>query len=267
MAEPETRASVVRAFRVLQLTGVPVRWLDPSDVRSRVGESAFTGGYVLAGGGSVDPVGIAHEMARAAAGSGALILEGVTLETVHATPHGFRSITDRIEIASAAVVYAIPLQVTPFLGQFATRLTAVEEWSLLSAPVARRFELPFTTDWKTHVWRQRPDGRIAASGRGTAEEARPGSSVRSRICPPLTVERGWRGGSLETPDYLPLVGGLPGRSGEWLITGFDSAGFAFSFEAGRALAHAIAGDAPVRGAALLDPGRLLAMPERRAVAR
>ena len=72
---------------------------------------------------------------------------------------------------------------------------------------------------------------------------------------PLPIEREWSGAWGWTPDFLPLVGPIPGRSGEWAITGFEGGGLAFAFEAGRAVAHAIVGDHAVAGAALLNPAR------------
>ena len=43
-----------------------------------------------------------------------------------------------------------------------------------------------------------------------------------------------------------------------MTTGFGGGGFAFAFEAGRAVAHAIVGDEPVPGIEVLNPSRLVA---------
>ena len=43
-----------------------------------------------------------------------------------------------------------------------------------------------------------------------------------------------------------------------MTTGFGDGGFAFAFETGRAVAHAIVGDEAVPGVELLDPSRLVA---------
>jgi glycine/D-amino acid oxidase-like deaminating enzyme len=125
------------------------------------------------------------------------------------------------------------------------------------------------------VWRQRPDGRIVVSGwrHHGSDRARSGGGpgidvpVQNELrwwfeaafpeLAPLPIESEWSGMWGWTPDMLPLVGQLPGRHGEWVLSGFGGEGFAFAFEAGRAVAHAIVGDVAVAGATLLDPSRLL----------
>lgn len=274
IAEPHTRDAVGGAYEAMCRAGLPVRWLSAAQVREMTGGRRFSGGYVLEGGGSVDPGSAARAVASAAQAAGARIVEGVAARGVEPCWGGFRTRTDAGEIVSSAVVYATHLDGSAFLGETGADLTPVRGQAFTTAPVPRRFRGSFSTDWKTNVWRQRPDGRLVVSGwrhhaadraRGAAgpaidrplqNELRWWFEAAFPELAPLPVVAEWSGMWAWTPDLLPLVGQLPGRPGEWMICGFGGEGFAFAFESGRAVAHAMIGDAAVPGASLLDPSRL-----------
>ena len=274
LAEPHTEQLVRGAYEAMSAVGLPVRWLSAAEVRERAGGRGFCGGYVIDGGGSVDPLLAARAVARAAAAAGARLTEGLSVKEVHSCPGGFSIITDGEEIRATSVVYGAHLEGTSFLGQLGDALASVRGQAFITAPMPRQFEGAFSTDWKSNVWRQRRDGRIVVSGwrhdawdRGYQQDAGIDRSLQTDLrswfesffpqLAPLQVEDEWAGTYGWTPDFLPLVGPLPGRPGEWVTTGFGGGGFAFAFEAGRAVAHAIVGDEPVPGVELLNPSRLL----------
>lgn len=275
LAEPHTRDVVAGTFEALQRAGQPVRWLTARAVNELTGGRRFSGGYVIAGGGAVDPMAAAHSVIGAAQNAGAHVLEGCAARAIEPCADGFRVRTDLGEIVAHALVYATHVDGGGFLGDHAGLLAPVRGQAFVTSPLPHRFDGAFSTEWKTNVWRQRPDGRLVVSGwrHHTADRARrsDGPEMDLRLqnelrwwfedsfpeLAPLPVEGEWSGVWGWTPDLLPLAGALPGRSGEWVIGGFGSEGLAFAFEAGRAVAHAIVGDTPVDGAALLDPSRFV----------
>ena len=275
LAEPHTEQVVRGAYQAMTAAGLPVRWLSATEVRERADGRGFCGGYVIDGGGSVDPLLAARAVARAAAEAGARLAEGVSVREVHPCPGGFRILTHGEEIRASSVVYAAHLEGTKFLGQLGEALVSVRGQAFVTAPLPRQFEGAFSTYWKSNVWRQRRDGRIVVSGwrhdawdrayqKDTGIDRQLQADLRAWFesffpqLAPLQVEDEWGGTYGWTPDFLPLVGPVPGRPGEWVTTGFGGGGFAFAFEAGRAVAHAIVGDEPVPGVEMLNPSRLVA---------
>jgi glycine/D-amino acid oxidase-like deaminating enzyme len=273
LAEPHTREVVLGSFEALLAAEQPVRWLTPRAVADLTGGRRFSGGYVVEGGGAVDPGAAARSVIGAARSAGAHVVERCAAYDIAPCADGFHARTDLGEIVAHAVVYATHVDGGGFLGDSAALLTPVRGQAFVTAPVPRRFDGAFSTEWKTNVWRQRPDGRIVVSGwrHHTADRARRADAPELDLrlqhelrwwfdaafpeLAPLPVESEWSGVWTWTPDMLPVAGALPGRPGEWVIGGFGSEGLAFAFEAGRAVAHAIVGDAPVDGAERLDPAR------------
>jgi glycine/D-amino acid oxidase-like deaminating enzyme len=58
-------------------------------------------------------------------------------------------------------------------------------------------------------------------------------------CAALRSPTCWTGIMAGTPDGLPIVGALPGRSGEFALLAFNGYGLSFAFLAGRCLAEMI----------------------------
>lgn len=273
LAERHTDEVVRGGFAAMCEAGLPVRWLSASQVKERTGGRGFCGGYRLASGGAVDPQRAGHAIACAAAGAGAQIAEGVDVRAVESCTGGFIVHTSTGECRCSAVVYATNLG-RGFLGDLAARVVPVSAQAFLTRPLPHAFDGGFATEWKSNVWRQRPDGRLVVSGWRDEARARafgqPSAEVDPRVqsslrawfeysfpeLGALEVEREWSGVWGWTPDLLPLVGPVPDRVGEWVAAGFDGGGLAFAFEAGRAIAHEIVGDEAVPGAHLFDPARL-----------
>lgn len=273
LAEPHTRDVVIESFEALRSAHQRVRWLTAGAVCDLTGGRGFSGGFVIEGGGAVDPVAAARRVVNAARDAGAHVREGCVPLSVEPCLHGFRIETDLGPIVSQAIVHATHCDGSGLIGDATRFLAPVRGQAFMTAPLPRRFAGGFSTEWKTNVWRQRSDGRMVASGwrhhRGGDARNPDAPSIDTRLLnelrwwfesafpdfAPLPIEAEWSGVWHWTPDLLPLAGALPGRSGEWVVGGFGSEGLAFAFEAGRAVAHAIVGDVPVAGAALLDPFR------------
>ena len=144
---------------------------------------------------------------------------------------------------------------------------------MVTLPRPHMFKGAYATHWKLNVWRSDPEGRLVLGGwrhdawdrsywkarpevdhhlqeaiEGWFEQAFPDVA-------PLEVERRWSGIFGWTADYLPLVGPLPGRTGELVISGFSGGGLPFAFESGRVIASIVTEGDPVPGGDLLNPRR------------
>ncbi len=275
LSESWTDHVVWGSFQALSRAGLPVGWLSSDEVRELVGPSrGFTGGYRLEGGGALHPPAAARALGRAAAAAGAHVVEGVEVSSVQRHEGPFLVVTDQGEIRAQAVVYAAHVDSGAFLPEMGAHLTQVRGQAFQTSPLPRRFRGGFVTDWKMNVWRQAPDGRLVVSGwrhdaweRSYGQDAEVDPRLQNDLkawfestfpdLAPLEVEREWSGVFGWTADYLPLVGAVPGRPGEWMVGGFSGGGLPFAFEAGRALCHALAGGEAVAGAELLEPSRFL----------
>jgi gamma-glutamylputrescine oxidase len=120
-------------------------------------------------------------------------------------------------------------------------------------------------------WQQLPDGRLVAGGRRdaaleaelTAEEATTEavqgaleSLVRDLVGRLPAITHRWSGIFGTTPDRLPLVGAVPGRSGVWVARGYSGHGNVVGLAAGELVAKAILGRREPE-LELFDPARLL----------
>ena len=65
----------------------------------------------------------------------------------------------------------------------------------------------------------------------------------------------WSGIWGATPDLLPLVGPVPGRSGVWVAGGYSGHGNVLGFACGDLVAQALCGEEPLE-LAVFDPARL-----------
>jgi glycine/D-amino acid oxidase-like deaminating enzyme len=273
LAERHTEGTVRGAYEAMRSAGLPVEWLSGPRVLGLLGGRGFCGGYRIDAAGAVDPGEASRALARAARESGARLVEGVDVRAVESCAEGFLVHTTAGDVRCSAVVYATNLG-TGFLGEFGNTVVPVTAQAFLTGPVPPTFRGGFATEWKANVWRQRLDGRLVVSG--WRHEALSRALLGATVIDPavqtslrawfeeafpslghLEVESEWSGTWGWTPDTLPIVGGLPGRSGEWVAAGFEGGGLAYAYEAGRAIAHAIVGDEPVPGARLLDPARLV----------
>jgi glycine/D-amino acid oxidase-like deaminating enzyme len=120
-------------------------------------------------------------------------------------------------------------------------------------------------------WQQTPDGRIVAGGfRDSAleseftavEETTPPiqhaleAFVAELVGRPVAVEHRWAGIFGLVPDFLPVVGRVPGEERAWVAGGYSGHGNVLGLLCGELVAQAMLGrEAPEL--ALFDPSRLL----------
>jgi gamma-glutamylputrescine oxidase len=120
-------------------------------------------------------------------------------------------------------------------------------------------------------WQQLPDARLIAGGRRdvsledeyTAEEAltEPVQRALEQLLIALVgwvpaITHRWSGVFGSSPDAMPLIGPVPGRSGVWVARGYSGHGNVLGLAAGDLVAKAILGRSEPE-LELFDPARLL----------
>jgi len=280
LAEPHTAHEVRASFEALRESDFDVEWFDGSAILERTQGHGFSGGFLLAGGGSFDPGGAARALAYGARARGARVIEGVEVgDVVRADGGGLRvDVGDERSVNARMVVYATHVESRRF-----SRLLGDEIVPIRGQGIALRLPRPFpangsfATHWKLNVWRRSPDDAHELYLGGWRHDAWDRSywKVRPEIDRRLQdelvewfrqafpglgrpeVAHRWSGIFGWTADFLPLVGPLPGSPEEMVVGGFSGGGLPFAFESGRVIAHAVAGLDEVPGARLFDPRRFV----------
>jgi glycine/D-amino acid oxidase-like deaminating enzyme len=261
------------AFRALESAGLPVEWLPGERVREITGGNDFLGGYRIEGGGCLSPVPAVQAVAEAAREAGGVIVEGVHVEDVRRLEGRLACDTNRGQLRAEMVVYATHVDVRRFSAFVGDEIVPIRGQAMVIETGAPVFRGAFSTHWKLNMWRSDPEGRLFIGGWRREAWDRSYWKAKPRLdeelqeslhgwfrsafsdldgCP---VARRWSGIYGWTADYLPLVGPLPGRPGEMVLSGFSGGGLSFAFEAGRAIAAMITEGEAVPGADLLNPRR------------
>ena len=273
LAQPHTEHQVQGAHGALTKAGLPVTWMTADEVAGLTESRGFGGGYRIEGLGALNPGPTTVALARAAASAGARVVEGVRVRGVERDAGSFLCLTEQGDVRADMVVYATHVDSRRFSAFLGDEIVPMRGQGMAAGPRAPTFRGAFATHWKLNVWRSDAAGRLILGGwRHDAWDrsyykARPALDhhLQSDLqrwfeaafpgYAPLSVENRWSGIFGWTADYLPLVGPLPGRPGELVISGFSGGGLPFAFEAGRVIASIICETEAVAGADLLRPHR------------
>jgi gamma-glutamylputrescine oxidase len=273
LAESHTLHEVRASYDALEKAGLPVEWLTADQARSLTHGRGFHGGYRLVGGGCVSPGPAAECLARAAREAGAVIVEDLDVDGTRTENGYIHCHTSRGEVKAEMVVYATHVDSRRFSAFVGDEIVPIRGQGMVTQPGGATFRGAFATHWKLNVWRSDPEGRLVLGGwrhdawdrsywkmrpevdrhlqddiQGWFETAFPHEA-------PLRIEKRWSGIFGWTADYLPLVGPLPGRTGELVISGFSGGGLPFAFESGRVIASIVTEGDPIPGSELLNPRR------------
>lgn len=273
LADAHSLHQVEQSYRALAQASLPVTWLSGEEVRSVCHGRGFLGGYRIEGGGAIAPTPTVRALARAARYAGASILEGVEVHDARRTESGFVVETSAGEVRSEMVVYATHVDTRRFSSFLRDEIVPIRGQAMVTAPGTAAFRGSFATHWRLNVWRSDAEGRLVLGGWRHDAWDRAYWKTRPEVDPilqdglqgwfeatfpdraPLRVERRWSGIFGWTADYLPMVGPLPGRTGEMVIAGFSGGGLPFAFEAGRVIARIASGGERVEGTELFNPRR------------
>ena len=177
------------------------------------------------------------------------------------------------EVRAEMVVYATHVDSRRFSTFLGDEIVPIRGQGMMTHPGPPVFKGSFSTHWKLNVWRSDAEGRLHLGGWRHDAWDRSYWKIRPEVDPqlqeniqkwfestfpdggPLKVARRWSGIFGWTADYLPLVGPLPGRTGELVISGFSGGGLPFAFESGRVIAAIVSAGEAVPGSELLNPRR------------
>jgi glycine/D-amino acid oxidase-like deaminating enzyme len=273
LADSHTLHELEGAFAAMERSGLPVEWLSADRVRELCHGRGLLGGYRLEGGGAIDPGPTTVALADAAHDAGAAVLEGISVGATGRRDGAMVCETDRGEVRAEMVVYATHVDTRRFSNFLGDEIVPIRGQGMITESDPAALRGSFTTPWKLNVWRWDTDGRLHLGGWRHDAWDRSYWKLRPEVDlhlqkqvqgwfestfpdgAPLRVSRRWSGIFGWTADYLPLVGPLPGRTGELVISGFSGGGLPFAFEAGRVIASIVAEGEPVRGVELLNPRR------------
>jgi glycine/D-amino acid oxidase-like deaminating enzyme len=273
LAEAHTVHEVQASHRALEEAGLPVEWLTAEDVRKLGHGRGFLGGYRLEGGGSVNPCAATTVLANAAVEAGATVIEDLDVDSTRREGGFIHCGTDRGEVKTEMVVYATHVDSRRFSTFAGDEIVPIRGQGMVVSKGVPTFKGAFSTHWKLNVWRSDGEGGLVLGGWRHDAWDRAYWKVRPEIdehlqadieawfnnafpdTAPLQVDRRWSGIFGWTADYLPLVGPLPGRVGELVVSGFSGGGLPFAFESGRVIRSIVMGTDPVAGSELFNPRR------------
>ena len=255
-ADEEEAVELRREFELLREDGFAAEWRD--ELTEPV-KALFAAAMFHPPDAALQPARWTRRLAGLAAEAGADIREGIRVASV-------------AELDAEQVVVATDGYPSGLLGAIEGLIIPTRGQMIASEPIPERlFDCPHYSRHGFDYWQQRQDGRILAGGfRDTAlddefttsEETTPAiqSSLETLVSDlvgwPVVPTHRWAGLFGFVPDFLPVVGRVPGEEGLWVAGGYSGHGMVLGFMCGELVANAILGrEAPDLD--LFDPARLL----------
>ena len=251
--DDEERDALAVEFEALRADGFAAEWVD-EPVGGR-----FRAAIFHPGDAALQPARWVRRLAVLAAEAGVEIREHSRVESLD-------------DVGAERVVVATDGYPSGLLGPLEGLIVPTRGQMVATEPLPERvFECPHYGRHGFDYWHQRPDGRILAGGFRDAalheeftadERTTPGiqhaleSFVSDLVGRPVAVERRWAGIFGFVPDFLPVVGRVPGDERLWVAGGYSGHGNVLGLMCGELVAQAMLGrEAPEL--ALFDPARLL----------
>jgi len=253
----------LRAPKLAELTGMPVRMVAREDQREVLGSDHYHGGMLVSAAGSLHPGKYARGLAEAAERAGAALVDGTRVGGIRAEGTGFRLATDKGEMAADAVLVTtngytrgedgsspmpwLMRRLVP-VGSYIVATEELPEETIGGLFPGRRM----VSDSKRvlNYFRPSPDGRRvlwggrASFGPTTPEAAAPVlHASMCKVFPELKAVRlthAWTGNVAFTFDFLPHIGQ---QEGVHYAAGCQGSGVAMASWLGHNAALKIAGAA------------------------
>ena len=248
------------ALRSLNERGVAATWLDRTAVETLVGTARYLGGILDPRGGSVHPLDLVRELARAAAGAGARLFARSPVVQLsraadrwHVVCPGGRVVADNVIVATNGYTNAL-------IPRLAQSLLPVNSFQVATDPIdasLRSRILPgghavYDSRRLVLYFRRSPDDRVVIGGRASFVSNR---SIPDSASDYAVIERTlmaifpdlrstpfafrWTGLVCVTPDALPHY--HQPSPGLHVLLGYNGRGVALSIRAGAWLAHKLLG--------------------------
>ncbi len=242
-----------------QRLGAPVDLLSREEVAARTGTRAFHGGLLDHRAGTVNPMGYARGLARAAEGAGAVVHTGVRATALRRDGAAWVVETDQGAVRAGHVVLATNAYTDELWPGLREIFTTIEFFQLATAPLGP--EMAHVLPGRQGVWDTgtimtslRRDARdriilgsmgpvVGQAGRGLSR-AWAARRLR-RLFPELgevTFEEAWHGRIAMTPDHLPRIIEL--APGVLTPIGYNGRGITAGTVFGECMAQLIAGGDP-----------------------
>jgi gamma-glutamylputrescine oxidase len=255
-ADEEERGQLGAEYELLREDGFAVEWRD--ELAAPL-QPLFDAAIFHPVDAALQPARWVRRLAGLAAEAGAEIREGSRVESV-------------ADLDAGQVVVATDGYPSGLLGQLEGLIIPTRGQMIATEPIPERlFDCPHYGRHGFDYWQQREDGRILAGGfRDTAlddefttsEETTPEIQrslerfVGDLVGWPVVATHRWAGLFGFVPDFMPVVGRVPGEDRLWVAGGYSGHGMVLGFMCGELVANAILGrDAPDLD--LFDPARLL----------
>lgn len=248
-------ADLARRAEEWQRLGAPVRLLTRKEAADLIGSHAFHGGLLDARAGTVNPMGYARGLARAARAAGAGLSTGVRARALRRQGARWLIETDRHRVTADRVVLATNAYTDRLWPGLAGTFMPIHYFQLATEPLGARAvrilpEGQGLWDTGTIMFSLRRDafGRLLVGSMGTVVGGMSGLSRRwaarqlARLFPDLgevRFETAWHGRIAMTPDHLPRI--LRLAEGVWTPIGYNGRGIAPGTVFGRAMARLAAG--------------------------
>jgi glycine/D-amino acid oxidase-like deaminating enzyme len=255
-ADEEEAEALRREYELLLEDGFAVEWRPELDDPVK---PQFAAAMFHPPDGAVQPARWVRRLAGHAAEAGADLREETRVESLD-------------ELEAEHVVVATDGYPSGLLGPLEGLIIPTRGQMIATEPLPERlFDCPHYSRHGFDYWQQREDGRILAGGfRDTAlddefttsEETTPAIQaslerlVSDLVGWPVVTTHRWAGLFGFVPDFMPVVGRVPGEERLWVSGGYSGHGMVLGFMCGELVASAILGrDAPDLD--LFDPARLL----------
>ncbi len=240
-----------------QALGAPVRLLDAAEVADKTGSARFHGGLLDTRAGTINPMGYARGLARAARAAGAEISTDTRVLSLTRDGALWRLETDRGVITAPHVVIATNAYTSDLWPGLAQSFTPISFFQLATQPLGPEAAhiLPEGQGlWDTgkimFSLRRDQAGRLIVGSMGSVSGGTEGLSRRwadrklHRLFPELgqlRFEAAWHGDIAFTPDHLFRIHRL--AEGLYAPIGYNGRGITTGTLFGRALADLFSGAA------------------------
>ena len=252
---PKGYADLARRAGEWARLGAPVDLLDKTSVAERTGTAAFHGGLLDHRAGTINPMGYARGLARAARAAGARINTGVTVTGLERQGDRWQVRTTAGTVTAKHVVLGTNAYSDNLWPGLRDSFTMIHFFQLATVPLGDRAahilkggEGLWDTAPVMFSLRRDAFGRLIIGSMGAILGGVSGLSRRwaarqlRRLFPdlgPVEFETGWHGQIAMTPDHLPRIHRL--AEGLYTPIGYNGRGIAPGTVFGRAMAALLSG--------------------------
>ena len=235
--------------------GAPVDLLSREQAAEKIGSPVFYGGLLDHRAGTINPMGYARGLARAARGAGATISTGVTVRKLHRENGRWFLETDRGTVTARWVVLGTNAYSDDLWPGLKKIFTEIYFFQLATVPLGERVDGILREGqglWDTGLimfsLRRDAFGRLIIGSMGKAVGGHTDLSRRwaartlRRLFPdlgPVEFEESWHGPIALTPDHLPRIHRL--ADGLYTPIGYNGRGITPGTIFGKAMAELLSG--------------------------